>query len=66
MWVCGGSRSSSIVSVLLVLATAAAGFRGARMAHESPALADIIAITVAIYLTAHAVVPESPSSDPAS
>ena len=35
-----------VVSMLLVLATAAVGFRGARMARKSPALADILAITM--------------------
>ena len=54
-----------VVSVLRVLATAVAGFCGAKMARESPALADIIAITVRVNMTIHAVVPESPSSKPA-
>ena len=54
-----------VVSVLPVLATAVAGFCGAKMARESPALADIIAITVRVNITIHAVVPESPSSKPA-
>ena len=35
-----------VVSMLLVLATTAVGFRGARMARESLELADIIAITM--------------------